>query len=194
MSKPSSFSIRGRKALVAIKDDRDLSIVRRQFGRLGIDVATWEPDSALECHVDVVLIDDEFLPLIPTMQRAFLGSPVIALLGTETPSRLKLVLDLDPASFLVKPLRSAGIYAALVMAFERSERTNALKQQVLKLEERLRSRRVVLAAVLQVMHSHAVAEPAAFALIRRAAMEQRKTIEQMSAEIAAKGSLPRATG
>jgi AmiR/NasT family two-component response regulator len=142
----------------------------------------------------VVLIDDEFLPLTPAMQRALLGSPVIALLGTETPSRLKLVLDLDPASFLVKPLRSAGIYAALVMAFERSERTSELKQQVLKLEERLRSRRIVLAAVLQVMHSHAVGEPAAFALIRRAAMEQRKTIEQMSAEIAAKGSLPRATG
>jgi two-component system, response regulator PdtaR len=37
---------------------------------------------------------------------------VIALLGTETPSRLKLVLDLDPASFLIKSLRSAGIYAA----------------------------------------------------------------------------------
>jgi AmiR/NasT family two-component response regulator len=48
--------------------------------------------------------------------------------------------------------------------------------------------------VLQVMHSHSVAEPAAFALIRRTAMEQRKTIEQMSAEIAANGSLPRATG
>jgi len=62
---------------------------------------------------------------------------------------------LDPASFLVKPLRSAGINAALVMAFERSERTNELKQQVFKLEERLRSRRIVLAAVLQVMHSHA---------------------------------------
>jgi AmiR/NasT family two-component response regulator len=71
---------------------------------------------------------------------------VIALLGTETPSRLKLVLDLDPASFLIKPLRSAGIYAALVMGFERSERTDSLKQQVLKLEERLRSRRVVPAA------------------------------------------------
>jgi AmiR/NasT family two-component response regulator len=194
MSKPSSFSLRGRKALVAIKDDRDLSIVRRQFERLGIDVTTWEADGALECHADVVLIDDEFLPLVPAMRRAFLGSTVIALLGTETPSRLKLVLDLDPASFLVKPLRSAGIYAALVMAFERRERTNELKQQILKLEERLRSRRVVLAAVLQVMHSHAVAEPAAFALIRRAAMQQRKTIEQMSAEILANGSLPRATG
>ena len=194
MSKPSSFSLRGRKALVALKDDRDRSIVKRQLERLGVDIVTWERDSNPEFRGDVVLIDDEFLPLTPTMQRTFLGSPVIALLGTETPSRLKLVFDLDPASFLVKPLRSAGIYAALVMAFERNERTNELKQQVFKLEERLRSRRIVLAAVLQVMHSHAVAEPAAFALIRRAAMEQRKTIEEMSAEIAAKGRLPRATG
>lgn len=195
MSKPSSFSLRGRKALVAIKDERDATIVRRQFERLGIDIVTWDGGAKIDCRPDVTLIDDEFLPLASTAQRASLGrSPVIALLGTETPSRLKLVLDLDPASFLVKPLRSAGIYAALVLAFERSERTNELKQQVLKLEQRLRSRRVVLAAVLQVMHTHALAEPAAFALIRRAAMEQRKTIEELSAEITANGSLPRAAG
>jgi AmiR/NasT family two-component response regulator len=195
MSKPSSFSLRGRKAVVAIKDERDASIVKRQFERLGIDFVAWEPGAAVDCHPDVTLIDDDFLPLTSPAQRAFLGrGPVIALLGTETPSRLKLVLELDPASFLVKPLRSAGIYAALVMAFERNERTNELKQQVSKLEQRLRSRRVVLAAVLQVMHSHAIAEPAAFALIRRAAMERRKTIEEISAEIAASGYLPRATG
>ncbi|GKQ49772.1 ANTAR domain-containing response regulator [Bradyrhizobium sp. Ce-3] len=191
MSKPSSFSLRGRKALVAIKDERDATIVRRQFERLGIDIVAWEPGAKIDCRPDVTLIDDDFLPLTSPVQRAVLGrSPVIALLGTETPSRLKLVLELDPASFLVKPLRSAGIYAALVLAFERSERTSELKQQVVKLEQRLRSRRVVLAAVLQVMHTHALAEPAAFALIRRAAMEQRKTIEELSAEITAKGSLP----
>jgi len=155
----------------------------------------WRPGNAIDFAPDVALIDDDFLPLAQPAQRAVHDQcPVIALLGTETPSRLKLVFDLDPASFLVKPLRSAGIYAALVMAIERSERTNELKQQVLKLEQRLRSRRVVLAAVLQVMHSHALAEPAAFALIRKAAMEQRKTIEELSAEITAKGMLPRATG
>jgi AmiR/NasT family two-component response regulator len=44
------------------------------------------------------------------------------------------------------------------------------------------------------MHSHSLAEPAAFALIRQSAMEQRKTIKELSAEIAARGSLPRATG
>lgn len=195
MSRPSSFSLRGRKALVAIKDERDATIVRRQFERLGIEGITWTPGDPVDFTPDLSLIDDEFLPLLQPAQRAFLArSPIIALLGTETPSRLKLVFELDPASFLVKPLRSAGIYAALVMAFERNERTNELKQQVLKLEHRLRSRRVVLAAVLQVMHSHALAEPAAFALIRRSAMEQRKTIEELSAEITAKGMLPRATG
>ena len=170
-------------------------VVRRQFERLGVDSIAWEPTEAIDFAPDLALIDDEFLPLTQPARRAFLGRcPVIALLGTETPSRLKLVFELDPASFLVKPLRSAGIYAALVMAIERSERTNELKQQVVKLEQRLRSRRVVLAAVLQVMHSHALAEPAAFALIRKAAMEQRKTIEELSAEITAKGMLPRATG
>lgn len=195
MNKPSSFSLRGRKALVAIKDERDASIVKRQFERLGIDTIPWEPGGAVDGSADVALIDDDFLPLTSPAQRTSLGRcPVIALLGTETPSRLKLVLELDPASFLVKPLRSAGIYAALVMAFERNERTNELKQQISKLDQRLRSRRVVLAAVLQVMHSHAITEPAAFALIRRTAMEQRKTIEEISAEITARGYLPRATG
>lgn len=195
MSRPSSFSLRGRKALVAIKDERDAAIVRRQFERLGVDSVAWAPGDAVDFAPDLSLIDDEFLPLLLPAQRAFLGRwPVIALLGTETPSRLKLVFELDPASFLVKPLRSAGIYAALVMAFERSERTNELKRQVVKLEQRLRSRRIVLAAVLQVMRSHALGEPAAFALIRRTAMEQRKSIEELSAEITGKGLPPRATG
>lgn len=194
MSKPSSFSLRGRRAVVAVKDERDLSIVRRQLERLGIHVCDWEARGG-ESGPDVILIDDEFLPLNSTTQRAALGGiPVIALVGTETPSRLKLLLELDPASFLVKPLRSAGIYAAIVMAFERNERTTELKQQISRLEQRVRLRRVVLTAVLRVMHCHGISEPAAFALIRRAAMERRKTIEEISAEIAAKGNLPRATG
>ena len=46
------------------------------------------------------------------------NAPIIALIGTGTPSRLKWLLDLQPASFLVKPLRSAGLYTALVVAFD----------------------------------------------------------------------------
>ena len=195
MSRLSSFSLRGRRAFVAIKDGRDASIVRRQFDRLGIEMANWVPGEVPDRPTDVILIDDDFLPLAPMDARMVPdGCAVVVLLGTETPSRLKLVLDLDPSSFLVKPLRSAGIYAALVMAIERLERTRELQRQFAKMDARLRARRVVLTAVLQVMQTHALAEPAAFALIRRAAMEQRKTIEQIAADIAASSGLPRAAG
>lgn len=195
MSKPSSFSLRGRKALLAIKDERDASIVRRQFDRLGIEIAGWTPEEAPEGAADIVLIDDDYLPIAGTESCPLPeGCAVIVLLGTETPSRLKLVLDLDPASFLVKPLRSAGIYAAVVMAFERVARTNELKAQLSKMDARMRARRVVLAALVQLMHAQGLPEPAAFALLRRMAMEQRKTIEQVAAELVAQDPLARATG
>ncbi|RJF74774.1 ANTAR domain-containing response regulator [Rhodopseudomonas palustris] len=195
MSKPSSFSLRGRKALLAIKDERDASVVRRQFERLGIEIASWIPGEAPACAADLLLIDDDYLPIAGAEDRPLPeGCAVIVLLGTETPSRLKLVLELDPASFLVKPLRSAGIYAAVVMAFERVARTNELKQQLGKMDARMRARRVVLAALVQIMHAQGLAEPAAFALLRRMAMEQRKTIEQLAAELVAQDPLARATG
>ncbi|MBI5128436.1 MAG: ANTAR domain-containing protein [Rhodopseudomonas palustris] len=195
MSKPSSFSLRGRKAVLAIKDERDASIVRRQFDRLGIEIASWAPGEPLDRPVDLILIDDDFLPVAEAAAFAVPeGCAVIVLLGTETPSRLKLVLDLDPSSFLVKPLRSAGIYAAVVMAFERIARTADMKQQLAKMEARLRARRVVLAALVQLMHAQGLPEPAAFALLRRMAMEQRKTIEQLAAELVAQSQTPRAAG
>ena len=85
-------------------------------------------------------------------------SPIIALIGTETPSRLKWLLDLQPASFLIKPLRSAGLYTALVVAFDAAQRRIEEAAHVAKLEDRIRSRRVVFAAVLQVMRAHALSE------------------------------------
>ena len=63
MSRPSSFSLRGRKAIVAIKDERDATIVRRQFERLGVDSIAWEPREAIDFAPDLALIDDEFQPL-----------------------------------------------------------------------------------------------------------------------------------
>jgi AmiR/NasT family two-component response regulator len=184
MSRPSAFSLRGRVALAAIHDPRDLSAVRRQFERLGIEIEIWQPGVPCHRRPDVALLDDDYLPLAASAQLNLpTGCPVIALLGTETPSRLKLVLELDPASFLVKPLRSAGLYAALILAFERAARSAELAEQMARLEDRLRSRRIVLAAILQVMQERTIEEPAAFAIIRRAAMEQRKTIEQVCAEM-----------
>jgi AmiR/NasT family two-component response regulator len=87
-------------------------------------------------------------------------------------------------------LRSAGLYTALVVAFDHVQKRNEIAKRIERLEERVRSRRIVLAAVLQIMRCHDLCEPDAFALIRRTAMQYRTTIEQLSADIIAVGAIP----
>jgi AmiR/NasT family two-component response regulator len=193
MTRPSPFSVRGRNALVIMRDEREISIVRRQLNRLGMSVAEADPEQVSDpkIPVDVIVLDADSIPIKCDAAPALkLNSPVIALIGTETPSRLKWLLDLRPASFLIKPLRSAGLYTALVVAFDCAQRRSEEAAHIEKLEDRVRARRVVFAAVLQLMRVHGLSEEDAFALIRQTAMRHRTTIEQLSAEIIAVGGMP----
>jgi AmiR/NasT family two-component response regulator len=180
---------------MVMRDERDVAMVRRQLHRLGMAVAEHDPAAAPpQQDVDVVVMDVDTIPIKSDLAAAWkLGAPIIALIGTETPSRLKWLLDLRPASFLVKPLRSAGLYTALVVAFETAQRRIDEAAHIERLEDRIRSRRIVFAAVLQIMRGHGMSETEAFALIRQTAMRHRTTIEQLSAEIVADGGMPNRT-
>lgn len=195
MTRPSPFSIRGRRALTLMRDERDIAILRRQLDRLGMTVAEHDPAEPPPADpVDIIVLDADCVPIRSDSAPAWtFKAPVIALIGTETPSRLKWLLDLQPASFLIKPLRSAGLYTALVVAFDTAQRRRDDAAHVAKLEDRIRGRRVVFAAVLQVMRAHALSEDDAFALIRETAMRHRSTIEQLCADIIAAGGMPNRT-
>jgi AmiR/NasT family two-component response regulator len=193
MTKPSPFAVRGRHALMIMKDEREIAIVRRQFDRLGMSVVETDPAEPLlpQEGIDVIVLDADSIPIKSDCALAWkINVPIIALIGTETPSRLKWLLDLHPASFLVKPLRSAGLYTALVVAFDCAQRRLEEAAHLEKLEDRIRSRRIVVAAVLQLIRAHALSEEDAFTLIRQTAMRYRTTIEQLSAEIVAVGGVP----
>jgi AmiR/NasT family two-component response regulator len=195
MTKPSPFSVRGRRALMVMRDEREISIVRRQLNRLGMTISEHDPAEAPPGEtVDVIVMDADAIPIKSDLATAWkTGAPIIALIGTETPSRLKWLLDLQPASFLIKPLRSAGLYTALVVAFDSAQRRIDEAAYVDRLEDRIRSRRVVFAAVLQIMRVHGLTETDAFTLVRQTAMRHRTTIEQLSAEIIAVGGIPNRT-
>jgi len=193
MTRQSPFSVRGRHALIVMRDEREISIMRRQLHRLGMSVTEADPDQpiASKLPADIVVLDADSIPIKSDATPALKANlPVIALIGTETPSRLKWLLDLRPASFLIKPLRSAGLYTALVVAFDCAQRRSEEAAHIEKLEERIRSRRVVFAAVLRLMRGHALSEEDAFRLIRQTAMRHRTTIEQLSADIIALGGMP----
>lgn len=196
MTRLSPFSVRGRRALMVMRDEREISIVRRQLGRLGMMISEHDPAEPPPPNqaVDVILMDADSIPIKSEQATMWKGNvPIIALIGTETPSRLKWLLDLRPASFLVKPLRSAGLYTALVVAFDSAQRKLDEAAHIEKLEDRIRSRRVVFAAVLQIMRGHDMSEADAFSLIRQTAMRHRTTIEILSAEIIAAGGMPNRT-
>jgi AmiR/NasT family two-component response regulator len=193
MTRSSPFSVRGRHALIVMKDERDIPILRRQLHRIGMSVTEADPEQPIApgVPVDVIVLDADSIPIkSDAAPGSSINAPVIALIGTETPSRLKWLLDLKPASFLIKPLRSAGLYTALVVAFDCAQRRSEEAAYVEKLEDRVRARRVVFAAVLQLMRAHALSEEDAFNLIRQTAMRHRTTIEQLSAQITATGGIP----
>ena len=195
MTRPSPFSVRGRRALMVMRDEREISIVRRQLGRLGMTISEHDPaEPPPNQAVDVILMDADAIPIRSDQATLWKGNvPIIALIGTETPSRLKWLLDLRPASFLIKPLRSAGLYTALVVAFDSAQRRVDDAAHIEKLEDRIRSRRFVFTAVLQIMRSHDMSETDAFSLIRQTAMRHRTTIEVLSAEIIKAGGMPNRT-
>ena len=195
MTRPSPFSVRGRRALMVMRDEREIPIVRRPLSRLGMTISEHDPAEPPPIQPsDVILLDADSIPIKSDHATLWKGSvPIIALIGTETPSRLKWLLDLRPASFLIKPLRSAGLYTALVVAFDSAQRRVDEATHIEKLEDRIRSRRIVFAAILQLMRGHGLSETDAFSLIRQTAMRHRTTIEVLSAEIIAAGGMPNRT-
>jgi AmiR/NasT family two-component response regulator len=80
-----------------MRDEREISIVRRQLNRLGMTISEHDPTVALppDQTVDVIVVDADSIPIksdLASVRKA--GAPIIALIGTETPSRLKWLLDL----------------------------------------------------------------------------------------------------
>ena len=86
-----------------------------------------------------------------------------------------------------------GGFGTVYAAFDSALRRLDEAAYVERLEDRIRSRRVVFAAVLQMMRGHGLSETEAFKLIRQTAMRRRTTIEQLSADIIAVGGMPNRT-
>ena len=101
MTRPSPFSVRGRRVLMVMRDEREISIVRRQLSRLGMTISEHDPAEPPTPNqaVDVILMDADAIPIKSDQATLWKGNvPIIALIGTETPSRLKWSITAPVAS------------------------------------------------------------------------------------------------
>lgn len=181
-------SFRDRKAAIICPDDKDRHLLEARLRRLGLAVQAdtgWGPSMAL-WQPDVVFFDvDSGCGDLSSRIGPAGSRPMIAIVGAETPGRLDWMTLQRPAAYLLRPIRSSGVYTALVMGFHTVMAREELLARIDHLERRALARRTVSAATMRLMTAQGLTEPDAYRLLREAAMRDRMTIEEVSARIEA---------
>ncbi|HEY0123237.1 MAG TPA: ANTAR domain-containing protein [Rhizobium sp.] len=174
----------GWQAVVLHREDGNTERLIRQLRLLGIQAAQqWAPLSAAAVP-DIVIVDadqgwDDLLPWSGSTP----SCPVVALLGSEAPGRIAWALGQGAGAIIAKPIATSAVYPALVMAVSIHRERKAAGEKLQYLEERVRLRPVVYAAVEKLQTARGVDEECAYAILRNCAMSRRLPIEQIAAFI-----------
>jgi AmiR/NasT family two-component response regulator len=181
-----TLSFLGQRAVILHRPGDTTDRLVRQCVLLGLRAeARWRPLRAVE-DVDIVLVDadegwDGLLPWTPAEKPA----PLVAMLASEAPGRIAWALDQGADALIAKPVSASAVYPALVMATRRHAEGRQLNERIARLEERVRLRPLVHAAVRSLMTAEACDENEAYGCLRREAMQTRLTLEQVAASILA---------
>jgi len=175
-------NFRGARACLVLPQDTGCALLVRSLSRLGLDPLVMSPnDAAQSCEpFDIAFVDaDQDFEPIPQ------DIPHIALIGIEAPSRVARVVRANAAAVLAKPLRVAGIFSAVYIAFN----SHALRQQEAQeravLQRRAEGRRPLIKAILKLMQADGIDDEEAYRRLRMQAMRRRIPIEIHAAELLA---------
>ncbi|NRA87858.1 MAG: ANTAR domain-containing protein [Rhizobiales bacterium] len=177
----------GKKALILHRNGESMKRLTRQLERLGMQVTISWPEFPKgddvyqngELNFDMVFVDadngyDELFPWLSGAPPV----PLIALLGSELPGRLEWAMSQNIVSHISKPIQSSGVFSALVFAVSNFEKMKIEQVHLESLEMIVSSRPAVLRGVSALMKHGDLNEDQAFALIRKAAMDNRTSIEK----------------
>ncbi len=181
-------NFRGARALVLHAEDPNRDTLARTLRRLGLYVATVapEPDLPLAPYFeacDVLFFDADQPPPPGAPDAPIPAVPHIALIGIEAPSRLARIVRHRCSGYLLKPVRPAGVFTALFMAFNEFALRQREAGERAALAERLHGRRHVTKAILRLIETEGIDDDEAFRRLRRESMRRRIPIERIAREI-----------
>ena len=173
MSRSVRSNFRGLQALLALPEDQNRAVLWTSLTRLGMEVSADEVAEA-----DVVFFDADQEPPVQMQD-----CPHVAIVGLEAPSWLARVARMRAEAFLLKPLRSAGVFTALVIGFHEHalRRREATRRQLL--ERRVDARRLVVKAILKIMQETGVDDDAAYRDLREMSMRLRMPLEELARQM-----------
>ena len=183
----------GWHAAILHRSDANTEKLSRQLKLLGFATAvSWEP-LVENAKPDLLLVDADqgWDGLLPWTSLQEAPCPVVAMLGSEAPSRVAWAMRIGAGAILAKPITTSAIYPALLMAISIHEERRDVRERELLSQERIRMRPLVHRAVAALMTTRNLSEEDAYVLLRSNAMRRRETLEAAAvAYLAGKASLP----
>ena len=114
-------------------------------------------------------------------------APVVMVMAFSQQDVVSRATDAGVLGFLVKPFSRADLAPAIEVALARWQQVRALEEQISGLRERSAAREVVEQAKRIIRDRMGLSEPEAFAWLRRAAMDGRVTLAEVSARVVSEG-------
>jgi AmiR/NasT family two-component response regulator len=102
--------------------------------------------------------------------------PVIALVGVETPGRLRSLMGMGATALIKKPVQHSGVYSALFLGINEHRVRRHQAEIISDYEQRRQGRRAMVKAILHFVEQ-GLDDDAAYELLRREAMRARLSIE-----------------
>ncbi|MBI1621609.1 ANTAR domain-containing response regulator [Aquamicrobium zhengzhouense] len=189
MSRIRTENLGGAIAWILHRPHPSVQGLVRQLGVIGLEVREAWPELPAEAiGADFIFYDadmghDEQFP----WPRGQSPMPMIALIGSEAPGRLKWAMDVGAHAQLLKPVSDKGVYAALLVARSNFDRANASEAMIADLQNRLSARQTIVQAVM-IFVMKGMTEAEAYDQLRQAAMAWRVTIETAAERLVANHS------
>ncbi|EGW40818.1 ANTAR domain-containing protein [Desulfosporosinus sp. OT] len=109
--------------------------------------------------------------------------PVIVVLTQEEQHVLSEVINADAHHVILYPWRALEMAAAIQLAEHRYTRESESSQQIQRLEEELKTRKIIFQAMLSLIQLRGFAEQAAYAALRNQAMSTRKSMRAVAQDV-----------
>ena len=180
---------------VLIADDEKLVAagLKAQLEALGYDIVAVVNDGQQAVDVcrktlpDVVLMDIE-MPGLDGLSAARKivedpGTPVIILTAHGHPNLIDQAVDDGVLHYLLKPVTSPSLHAALQVAVARAREIKQLRESVNTLELTLRERKLIERAKGILMTRRNISEAEAFRLLQRQSQDRRMAMSKLAESI-----------
>ena len=147
-----------------------------------------------EHRPDLAILDVKMPELdgISAAQEIIDIAPVLMLTAFSQRDLVERARDAGAMAYVVKPFNISDLVPAIEIAISRHQQLRSLAQEVVDLNERLESRKLIDRAKGILMQALNLSEPAAFSWIQRAAMDRRMTMKEVAQAVISPDSVPEA--